>query len=82
MLDSGRYKTHGRADGANDPQRTTAAKRRKTSMSTWMVIACVWILFAVFVVLFVRGASADAHHIDDMHDDVVPARADASRLEI
>jgi hypothetical protein len=50
-------------------------------MSTWMVIACVWILFAVFVVLFVRGASADAHHIDDMHDDVVPARADASRFE-
>ncbi|WP_157056005.1 hypothetical protein [Candidatus Burkholderia verschuerenii] len=51
-------------------------------MSTWMVIACVWVLFAFCVVLFVRGASAGAQLTDDAHDDVVPSRADASRVKV
>jgi hypothetical protein len=51
-------------------------------MSTWMVIACIWVLFAFGVVLFVRGASAGAHIADDAHDDVAPSRADASSVKV
>jgi hypothetical protein len=53
-------------------------------MSTWMVIVGIWVLFAICVVLFVRGASVSAHQIDETHDDgvVVPSHAETSRIKI
>jgi hypothetical protein len=46
-------------------------------MSTWMVIAVIWAMFAVCVVLFVRGASPHIDHSDELRDDRSPVHADA-----
>jgi hypothetical protein len=50
-------------------------------MSTWMVIASVWVMFAVCVVLFVRGASPHVGRSDDLHDDLESASGSATRAE-
>jgi hypothetical protein len=47
-------------------------------MSTWMVVASVWAMFAVCVVLFVRGASPHVHRKDEISDE----SGDASRAEV
>jgi hypothetical protein len=51
-------------------------------MSTWMIIGTVWMMFAFCVVLFVRGASSRMDDMDDVREDAVPARAEASRIKI
>ncbi|SAK39697.1 hypothetical protein AWB77_00124 [Caballeronia fortuita] len=51
-------------------------------MSTWMVITGVWAMFAVCVVLFVRGASPHVHRADDASDQGGRAAADVSRAEV
>lgn len=50
-------------------------------MSTWMVIASVWVMFAVCVVLFVRGASPQVYRSDEAQEEGRPARNDVSRAK-
>ncbi|VXC56635.1 conserved hypothetical protein [Burkholderia sp. 8Y] len=53
-------------------------------MSTWMVVVGVWAMFALCVVLFVRGASSRTHHVDDTRDEAASVRggAEASRAKV
>ncbi|MDR5763692.1 MULTISPECIES: hypothetical protein [Caballeronia] len=51
-------------------------------MSTWMVVAGVWAMFAVCVVLFVRGASPHVHRSDDASGQGDRAVSDVPRAEI
>lgn len=51
-------------------------------MSTWMVIAGVWVMFAICVVLFVRGASPHVHRSGDARDEAGHPPAKASRAKI
>jgi hypothetical protein len=50
-------------------------------MNTWMVIACIWALFAVCVVLFLRGASSNVIRHDDARE-TAPRGGDVSRMEV
>lgn len=50
-------------------------------MSTWMVVTSVWVMFAVCVVLFVRGASPHVHRSDDAPDEGRRARSGVSRAK-
>ncbi|WP_244814874.1 hypothetical protein [Caballeronia sp. Lep1P3] len=53
-------------------------------MNTWLVVGGVWAMFAVCVVLFVRGASSRADRAEETRDKAVPRRAarKASRAEV
>lgn len=51
-------------------------------MSTWMVVTSVWMMFALCVVLFVRGASPHVQRSDDAHDQGGHTPADMSRAKI
>jgi hypothetical protein len=51
-------------------------------MSTWVVVASVWAMFAVCVVLFVRGASPHVHRSGDASDQGGRAAGDVSRAEV
>jgi hypothetical protein len=55
---------------------------RTTSMSTWMVIASVWAMFAVCVVLFVRGASPHVQRSDKTTDEPDRPAGDVSRAKV
>jgi hypothetical protein len=50
-------------------------------MSTWMVVASVWVMFAVCVVLFVRGASPQVYRSEDAPEKGRRARAGVSRAK-
>ncbi|SAL49239.1 hypothetical protein AWB71_02733 [Caballeronia peredens] len=52
------------------------------SMSTWMVVTSVWMMFAICVVLFVRGASPHVQRSDDAPDQGGHSRADMSRAKL
>jgi hypothetical protein len=52
------------------------------SMSTWMVIASIWALFAVCVVLFVRGASPHVSRKEEARGESAPQGVDVSRIKI
>jgi hypothetical protein len=47
-----------------------------------MVVLSVWVMFAICVVLFVRGASPNVHRSDDARDDGGHASADISRAKV
>ena len=51
-------------------------------MSTWMVIAGIWAMFALCVVLFVRGASSHVHRSDEVSDEGGRAAGDIPRAEV
>ncbi|WP_174258013.1 hypothetical protein [Burkholderia sp. THE68] len=51
-------------------------------MSTWMVIASVWAMFAVCVVLFVRGASPHVQRSDKIADEPDRPAGDVSRAKV
>jgi hypothetical protein len=47
-----------------------------------MVVASVWVMFAICVVLFVRGASPHVHRPDDARDEGGRSRSDVSRAKV
>jgi flagellar basal body-associated protein FliL len=52
-------------------------------MSTWMMIVSVWVMFAVCVVLFVRGASSRVHReADEVREEATPANVEPSRVKV
>ncbi|BAO87746.1 hypothetical protein [Caballeronia cordobensis] len=51
-------------------------------MNTWVVVASVWAMFAVCVVLFVRGASPHVHRSEKGSDKSGRTPVDPSRTEI
>jgi hypothetical protein len=51
-------------------------------MSTWMVIVSVWAMFAICVVLFVRGASPHVNRSDEAREEGGHAPADVSRVKV
>ncbi|SAK42703.1 hypothetical protein AWB79_00618 [Caballeronia hypogeia] len=51
-------------------------------MSTWMMVASVWAMFAVCIVLFVRGASPRVHGSDEARDERGSERASVSRAKV
>lgn len=51
-------------------------------MSTWMVVTSVWVMFAICVVLFVRGASPHVQRSDEARDDGDHRPADMSRAKV
>jgi hypothetical protein len=52
-------------------------------MNTWMVIALIWAMFAICVVLFVRGASPKLDRKDEVRDeDARGVDAPASRVKV
>lgn len=51
-------------------------------MSTWMVIGCIWVMCALCVVLFIRGAQPHiAHDRADAGDTPRSPADDAPRLK-
>jgi hypothetical protein len=64
---------------ADRPPRLTGI----TKMNTWMVIALIWAMFAVCVVLFVRGASPKLDRKEDVRDEETHGvDASASRVKV
>ena len=51
-------------------------------MSTWMVVTSVWVMLAICVVLFVRGASPHVPRSDETHGNGGATPADASRVKV
>ncbi|KIG02763.1 hypothetical protein [Caballeronia concitans] len=51
-------------------------------MSTWMWVVGAWIIFAICVVLFVRGASARTDAVDESRPETAPAQGERSGAKV